>query len=355
RAELWVGGDESGAWAEITTVRDSVPEVVALLAELLREPAFPAAELEILRRERIAQWQSMRSDPEARAQLALAQQLEPWPADDPRAHLTPDEAIARLRRVRRSDLVRLHRELWGSGDLQLVAVGDVDPEALRAVVVERLDGWVAPRAPERLPQRFHEVGGGEPLRIDTPDKELAVVLMGQTLRLRQDDPDYPALVLANHLLGGASDSRLLERLRQQDGFSYSAGSRLEVSALDAAGTLVAAAQCAPENASAVRGAMDEEIGRLLREGVGEQELAAGKASLRASFETWLTSDGAVADRQLEELSVGRTLVVVQRLYEAIDEVSADQLVEVLARHVAADRFVVVIAGDLGRAGLAAAP
>jgi zinc protease len=350
KAQVWAGGNESGVWVSITTVRESVPAVIALVAEMLRTPTFPAKELEVLRQEQLAGLQEARVEPWARGFEHLMRALEPFPAADPRYHATIDERIKRLKKVRRADLVALHERLWGAGDLQLAAVGDFDEKALRTAVDEHLEGWVAKRKYQRMPSPFHDVAGSAAVYIDTPDKENAMVLLGQTLAVRDDSPDYPALVLANHVLGGAVESRLMERLRQQEGWSYGAFSFLDADPIDASATLVAGAQCAPQNVDKVLAAMREELERLLRDGVTAEELAAAKASYAAAFDNSLTSDDTIADAHLSDLFYGRTLAFTQSLNDAIAKLEPEDVRAALLRHVKADRFVPVVAGDLQKAG-----
>jgi zinc protease len=350
KAQVWIHGSASGVWVYVSTVRPSVPGVVALVAEMLRKPSFPAKELEVLRQEQLAALQEARVDPDARAFEVLDRTLEPFPAADPRYHATLEEEITRLEKVRRGDLVRLHRQLYGAGDLQLAAVGDFDEAALRKAVDEHLEGWVAPRKYERMPSPFHDVPGGAPVFIDTPDKEMAVVMMGQNLRLRDDDPDYAALVLANHLLGGAAESRLMSRMRHKEGWSYGAWSYVVADPFEASGTLVTSAQCAPQNTDLVLAAMREELERLLRDGVTEEELEAAKQTYMAAFDTSLTSDERVASMHLEDLFLGRTLAFTQKLNDAIMKLEPDDVKAALRRHVKMERFVPIVAGDMAKAG-----
>lgn len=350
KAQVWIGGGSTGAYVAVTTVRQSVPGVVALLAEILRKPSFPAKELEVLRQEQLTALQEARTEPGSRGFEHMQRALAPYPAADPRYNATTDERIARLKKVRRADLVRLHERLWGAGDLQLAAVGDFDEKALRDAVQQHLEGWVAKRKYQRMPSPFHDVSGGAVVYIDTPDKENAMVLMGQTLKLRDDDPDYAALVLANHVLGGAVESRLMERLRQQEGWSYGAFSYVDTDPFDASGMIVAGAQCAPQNADKVLAAMREELERLLRDGITEAELEAAKASYKAAFDNSLTSDDTVAGRHLEDLFLGRTMLFTQQLNEAIAKLRAEDVRAALTRHVKIERFVPVVAGDMEKAG-----
>ena len=71
------------------------------------------------------------------------------------------------------------------------------------------------------------------MTILTPDKENAVYLAGLSMPIKDDNPDYPALLVGNFILGGGGlSSRIADRLRQKDGLSYGAGSMLGASPLD---------------------------------------------------------------------------------------------------------------------------
>ncbi len=350
KAQVWTGGSTTGAWVDIVTVRENVPAVLELVAEMLREPTFPAKELEVLRQERLSLLQESRSEPSAQAFTRLSRMLAPFAGNDPRYTATIDESITRLRKVKRRDIIKLHKRLWGAGDLEISAVGDFDPTAVRKAVGEHLDGWVASRRFVRLPAPFQDIAGSPAVYLDTPDKEMAMVLMGQTLQLRDDHPDYAALVLANHVLGGAVESRLMERLRQKEGWSYGAFSFVQVDSLDDSGSIIAGAQCAPQNADKVLAAMTEEIERLIRDGVTDEELAEAKASYRAAFDNSLTNDETVAEQHLGDLYLGRTMAFTQQLNDAIAALEVDQLRGALARHVRMQRFIKVVAGDMAKAG-----
>jgi zinc protease len=94
--------------------------------------------------------------------------------------------------------------------------------------------------------------------------------------MRDDDPDYPALYVADYLVGGGAgfDSRLGARIRQKEGISYGVGSDLSVGPLDRAGAWSAYAIAAPANMARVEAAFREEIARALKDGFTEAEVAA---------------------------------------------------------------------------------
>src|SRR5690606_2970273 len=111
-------------------------------------------------------------------------------------------------------------------------VGTFDEESLQAVK-SALDDWKSEIAYSRLPQLVPKNLAGKSESIETPDKKNAVYLGATTLPLSSSDPDYPALVIANHIFGGGSlSSRLADRVRQQEGLSYGVMSGFNAQNLD---------------------------------------------------------------------------------------------------------------------------
>ena len=96
-----------GAGASGQTYRKELPEVLKLTAEVLREPSFPANELEQLKRARATQLEASRTDPQAIASRAIARHANPYPAGDPRYAPTVEESLASNNAVTLDDVKAL--------------------------------------------------------------------------------------------------------------------------------------------------------------------------------------------------------------------------------------------------------
>ena len=193
-----------------------------LTAEVLREPSFPAAELDQLKRQRATGFEASRTDPQDVATRALRRHGNPYPAGDPRYAPTVEESIAGNNAVTVDDVKRFHAQFYGASNAELAIVGDFDVDATRALVTQLFDDWKSPSAYTRVPEPF-QPNQPAALRLIVPDKANAFLLGRERIRLNDLDPDYPALLVASFILGDSSSSRVNERLRQKDGLSYSAG------------------------------------------------------------------------------------------------------------------------------------
>jgi zinc protease len=188
----------------------------------------------------------------------------------------------------------------------MAIVGDFDAAQAKAAVTRLFGDWKTPAGYERLPNPASEVVG---LHLVTPlkDKASAVAVGQQPLKLQDTDPDYVALTLATHVLGGGGfDSRLLTRLRQKEGLSYGVGAGLGASAFEPSGAIQFFAIYAPQNRPKVEAGFNEEIGRFVKDGITADELATAKKAILAERATTRASDAAVARGWAVKLEQGRT-------------------------------------------------
>ena len=183
--------------------------------------------------------------------------------------------------------------------------------------------------------------------ITTPDKENAVFLARQNVEMKDDDPDFPALYVANYILGGGAgfDSRLASRIRQKDGLSYGVGSDLSVGSLDRAGSWSAYAIAAPANVARVEAAFREELERAIREGFTEAEVAAAKSGIMQMRVQNRSQDGTLASAWTGNLYLGRTWDFSKQFEEKIMALKPAEISAALKRHVDPGKVTVVKAGD----------
>jgi zinc protease len=340
KASVGVGG-EGGS---IETVRENLAETLKLIAEVLRQPSFPNEEFEQLRRSSLTGIDTQRSDPGALAGLALSRHLNPYPPEHWLYTATLDERSARLQALSLDEIKRCYADFYGASDSQLAVVGDFDPEEVARLAQELFGDWKSPRPYARIPLRVAEVAPVDNV-INTPDKANAVLRAGMVLRLRDDDPDYPALVLANYVLGGSSDSRLIRRIREKEGLSYSVGSFLSADSFFRRGSFGAFAIYAPQNRARVETALAEELRKALAEGFSAEEIEAGKKGLLQARQLARSSDGTVANRLVSYLVLGRTFAWEEEQERQIAALTPKAVAEALRRHIDPAKLSVVKAGD----------
>ncbi len=345
KAGVSISGDAERVTVRFQTRRAYLPDLLALLRDVLRAPQFPASELETLRSRAIAGLEGQLTEPGALARNALARHGDPYPAGDPRHTDTLEERIAALRRVRVEDLKDFHTRFYGSSHAQLALVGDFDPAATKEQLATLFGDWSAPAPFTRVPRPYLDIAPAA-IVLRTPDKASAVYVANLPVKLTTEDADYPLLLIANRVFGGASlKSRLADRLRQRDGISYAVASMLRIGSLDDAGSFALQAQYAPQNLDKLRRAVDEELARLVKDGITEEELAEARNGLLQEAAVGRSDDGALAANLANQRYLGRTMLVTAEREEKIRQASVAAVNAALRAHLDPARLTQVYAGD----------
>jgi zinc protease len=348
KARVSVSGSATALRATLETTRPNLVPALRLLGEVLRQPAFDPKEFEELRRQDLAQLEEQRSDPIALGTTAFNHYLSPYPKDDPRYVPSLDEQIAEYRAAALEDARRFYAEFYGATDGELAVVGDFDPAEVQQVARAIFGEWKSPKPFARVPQEYQEVPPTT-ITLETPDKANAFFLAGLSLKLRDDDPDYPALVLGNYMLGGGFlNSRLAVRIRQKEGISYGVGSGLSAGSLDRSGSFLAYAIYAPENAARLEAAVREELDKVLRDGFTEEETRKAKEGWLQSRNVTRAQDNALVGQLGSYLFLGRTLAWDAELERKVAALTPAQIRDAMARHLDPARLVVVKAGDFAK-------
>ena len=183
--------------------------------------------------------------------------------------------------VKLADAQAFYAQFIGGSSGELAIVGDFDPAEVNTLLVESIGNWKSPTPYVRVPQQVFDVKETN-LTIETPDKANAFFISGKSLKLRDDDPDFAAMELANYIVGGGFlNSRLITQIRQKEGLSYFAGSQFYASPLDQYGQFIGLAIYAPENVAKLQAAYSAVIDSVLKNGFSADGSGTGEGWLPA--------------------------------------------------------------------------
>jgi zinc protease len=330
----------------IQTKRANLPAVLEILRQILREPTLPASEFDVMKNETLAGLEQSKSDPMAQALNHLQRLLTHYPPNDVRYVPTTDEEIQRVKEVTVEKVRSLYHDYLGASHGELTVVGDFESSEVLSVLSRTLEGWKNAQPYARI-ERPYQVGL-KPAKetIETPDKANACYFAAQRMPLKDSDPDYPALVAGNFILGGGSiSSRIADRLRQKGGLSYTALSIFSASPLDPFANLIFLAIYNPSNVTKVVSGVEDELSKILKGGVTPAELDRAKAGYLRQQEVLRTNDNMLATTLAENLFNGRTMQFQADLESKIKALTVDEVNSALRKHVDPNQFCVVTAGD----------
>lgn len=348
KARVFVFGNVNGVTISIETVHETLPAVLTLVAEVLRKPSFPASELELLKQEELAGLESQRSEPTAIAFNAFSRHMNPYPKGNVRYVPTLEEQLANLKAATIEDIKNFYADFYGGSDGHASMVGDFDEKEIERLLADLFRSWKSPRPYQRIATEYQEVA---PINktFETPDKANAMFVAGLPLKIRDDDPDYPALVLGNYMLGGGFlNSRLAVRIRQKDGLSYGVGSGVSASSLYRSGQFTANAIYAPQNVAKLEAAFKEEIERALKDGFMADEVAAAKSGYLQSQQVTRSQDAALARKLASYLYYGRAITWDADFEKKIAALTPQEIAEAMRHYIDPSKISIIKAGDFAK-------
>ena len=344
KAQINVSGNASGASARITTTRENLPAAIDLVFEMLKESVFPESEFDQLKRQVLASLESARSQPQTIASVALQRHLMPWPKGDVRWVPTIEEQIEGIQAATLDQAKQFYAQFYGLAEGELAIIGDFDPDAVRQQVARHVQDWKSREHYARVLRRFTPVQPAAGA-FETPDKANATWMAGTAFRMKDSDPDYPALIFGNYLLGQGMNSRLFARIRNREGLSYGVGSQVMVDPESDHALFIAFAICAPENAPKVEASFKDELARILKEGFTAEEIEAGKKSWLQSRQVSRENDDELVGRLASRTYERRTMAFDAGLEEKVKALTPEQVRAAMAKYLDPAGLTYMRAGD----------
>jgi zinc protease len=334
---------EGGASLEASSVTlnvmtDKLADAMPIMADVARNPAFRAEELERQRQLSLDSLQVAYQEPGEIAGYAGAPVVF---AGTPFGHVavgTPD-SIARLKP---DDLAAIHRAWYRPDNAVLVLTGDIAPEQGFALAEKMFGDWAKPAEPLAAAPDIQPRPQARSVAIDLPGTGQASVNLLKP-GIPRSDPGYYTGIVANTVLGGGYSARLNEEIRVKRGLSYGAYSHL--SANRTTGLFRAAVQTKNESAPQVLALIDEQLKGLAAGPPGAEELKARKSMLVGSYGRSLATSNGLADI-LDSLAVyGVPLDEISRYTAKVEAVTPQEVQAFAAQHFDPAGASVVVVGD----------
>lgn len=357
KAKLSASGTAGLASFDVETRREFLPNVIQVLQQILREPKLDESELELIRNQRLANYEQQQTDPTSLARVALSKTLsEDYPRDDVRYAATIEDEIENWKSVSHAQVLRLQNEFLNGTHGEIALVGDFDIEEIQPLLESLIADWTSEIAFERVPRSGDVDVPGKKQEINTPDKENATYLAGTVFPMQDSSPDYLGLVMGNYILGSSGlSSRLGDRVRQQDGLSYSVGSFMRASPIDERTTWMVYAITNPGNMPKVESAIREELERLLKDGVTEEELASAQKGYLERQHVDRSDDRNLVNLLANTAYLDRSMQFYADQESSINELTVEAVSKALRKYLNLEHYAVVAAGDFSRKDAAASP
>ena len=349
KASVRVNGSLTGATAGIDTVRAGLIPALKLAAEILEEPSFPESDFEQIRQASIAQLEAGRSEPQNMANIAMNRFLNAaYPPGDPRYTPTIDESIDQLKKVTLEQAKKFYADFYGASNAELAVVGDFDAAEVQKLAEELFSSWKSPKPYSVVKRSWKKLNPVDDT-LEAPDKANAMFYAVTTNNMDQQDPDYPAMVLADRIIGGDEKSKLWVRIREKEGLSYGVNSSFRAGPQEKYGSFAAGASAKPENMDKVEAAFKDEIGKAASTGFTAEEVATAKNALMQERQLGRSQDNQLVGLLASQAELGRTMQRESNLEKSINDTTAEQLSAIFKKWIDPASIAYFKAGDFKKA------
>lgn len=276
-----LGASLSGAAGQDSTsfqmrgLAETLPRMLDLLADVVRNPTFPQAEVDLIKTNTAQQLQAQLASPQYVANKLFRHTLF---GDHPYARIgvTPETLPA----IDRASLVEYHKTYYRPNHAFLVVVGDAAPEAVFAAAEQAFGAWTRGTVPPFKAPALPGLTGRRLVFVQRPNSVQSSISVGN-FSIKRDDERWYTLQLTNQIYGAAFDSRLVRNIREEKGYTYSPGSVFQ--AMAEGGLYRAVADVRNEVTGATIKEIYAEIDKLRAGGPEAEELSDAKQYSRGVF------------------------------------------------------------------------
>jgi zinc protease len=341
-AFLGVSINAGSGWEQTTlslhTPTAQLDSALALFADIALHPAFPAADLERVRKARLTALQQQRDRGPAIADRAFAAAL--YGSDNPygRPLAGTEASIASLSR---DELVRFYTMVYRPNNATLLVVGDVTPDDVERRAKALFGGWLRGEVPAVTTANAANVKATTLILVDKPGAAQSSFRLGGIGAARSTS-DYFALQVMNSLLGGSFSSRLNQNLREVHGYTYGANSGF--SYRRSAGPFTASAEVVSAKTDSAVVEFMKEL-RAIRDTVPQDELERAKRYLQLGLPERFETTGGIANQLLPLLTYDVPLDFYGSAVQKIGAVTQADVQRVARQYIDPAKLTLVIVGD----------
>ena len=340
------GGSGEVVSSTINSLTEYVPRALDLWGDMLIRPRFDEDQIAVWRGRELESVRRRLDDP---SRLAFSEFNRLLYGDHPIGWEMTEDDLAESR-LTRDRFHELHRRVVCRENLILGVTGDVQWDTLRPV----LDRFVAKLAPcegdmpeSPIPDIRREPG----VYVIEKDLEQSVIVMAHPTTVRlADDPIYFAATIGNSILGaGGFSSRILSRVRTEEGFAYSASS-LWTMPRRYDGIIGALTRTRPENTvPAIRVILDA-MAELKDEAPATEEVETAVERIVNGFVFNFETAGQIVSRTMFYMAIDLPQDWLQRYLAGVQGVTAESVHRVMQSQLRPDDMMILIVGDPDRIG-----
>jgi len=330
--------ESAGTSFNLKVLKQDFARGVELLADNELNPALPQEAFKVVKEQTAEVAGGQLESPGYKTQRALMQGLVP--KGDP---LLRETTPATVGSVKYEDIQAFYAKTFRPDLTTIAVIGDITPEEARSVVEKNFGKWTATGDKPNVVLPPVPANKASAVNVPDPSSVQDDVELAEELEMNRFSPDYYALQVGNHVLGGGFyATRLFRDLRQKAGYVYTVDDSLQAGQTRSIYSVDYG--CDPKNVSKARVMVEQELRDMQKNNVTPTELQQAKALLLRQIPLGEASEDAVASGFLGRARIGLPLDEPFNAAKHYYDMSADDVRKAFAKFVDPANFVQVVRG-----------
>ncbi len=351
KTSIDISGDGPEIDVFLSTDSNNLNAALDLLADLLLHPSFDKTEFDKLLLDMKGELESSASDPQYIAFQTANKKTTLYPKGHPLYPENISEKLSDLQTLSLDSVKDFYNKFYGANNGYVAFVGDIDSNAIKSFFQKDLAGFSSKAPYTEIAEKYFNVSGSLE-NINITDKKNAVLFGKLNIPLKEDDPDYAALDIANEMLGGGAflSSRIPQRLRESEGMSYGAGSFTSSNYKYPASSWGVYAIFNPIYKNRLDSALRDVINTVRQTGFKQDEFKKAVESWLQQRKTYLGDDQNLAWRLSDYMSDGKNLSFYTDYENKAKGLTLEQVNAALRKYISLDNITFIYAGDFTNSG-----
>ncbi|MFQ5512252.1 MAG: insulinase family protein [Candidatus Krumholzibacteriia bacterium] len=320
----------------VTILSEYLDRAYEYLQDVLRNPVFPDVELDLLRKQAKTGLEFELSSPEAMARRHLRNLIY---GDHPYAKQPSVESVES---ITRDDVVAFYDKNIVPNNLTVAVVGDVKWKDVRKAMKEYLGDWERGTPQTVTYEGAPESGATKVYLYHKPGAVQTEIFVGH-LAPKAGNPDWPAMIVGNRVLGAGSDARLFANIREEKGWTYRVNSRFDRER--DFGTFIARTPVRTEVTDSALVELLAEIKRIKSEPVTAEELKNAKSYLIGNFPISIETPDRIAAQVTQYKLLGLGKEDLESYRDRLAAVTIEDVSRVMDKYLHPDDAYIVLVGD----------
>jgi zinc protease len=327
-------------------LKKDVDEVIGLLAEQLRYPAFNQEEFDKLKTQFAGGMKQALENTNTQAFTEINRIL--FPEGHPNHPPKTQEIINDIEKTTLNEVKDFYKKYYGPKSMIMVVVGDIDKNILEGAVNKSFAGWHGGVNPKEFDEA-QKVAGKQSV-VTIKDKASTTLMFGETTQLKKSDPEYLPLHVANYIFGGNFSARLMSIIRDDEGLTYGIYS-FHTRDIYTDGAWYIQGAFNPSLLEKGLESTKREIKRWIEKGVTAEELENKKSTIVGQFKVQLSTTTGIANQVLSFVQRGFDADYIDKYPKLVEALTLDQVNNAIKKYIKPEDIITVMAGSIDENGL----